>query len=51
MVDGTLTTTTALTPSSPLASTGGATLAVVQVGSGNHTISATVPSATTPPAS
>jgi alpha-L-rhamnosidase len=41
LVDGTLTTTTALTPDSPLAATGGATLAVVPAGSGDHTITAT----------
>jgi alpha-L-rhamnosidase len=43
LVDGTLTTTTALTPDSPLAATGGATLAVVHVSSGNHAISTVTP--------
>jgi hypothetical protein len=50
LVDGVLTTTTALTPDSPLAATGGATLAVVQVGSGDHTISTSTDPATTAPA-
>jgi len=48
-VDGTLVTTKALTPDSPLANTGGATLAVVQVGSGDHTVSATVTAASATP--
>jgi hypothetical protein len=53
LVDGTLTTTTALTPDSPLAATGGATLAVVEVASGDHTITvsnAASPATTTAPA-
>ncbi|HUN33734.1 MAG TPA: family 78 glycoside hydrolase catalytic domain, partial [Trebonia sp.] len=51
MVDGTLTTVSPVTTSSPLASTGGATLYAVQVGSGDHTISTTTAMATTPPPS
>jgi alpha-L-rhamnosidase len=44
LVNGNPTTTTALVPDSPLAATGGATLAVVGVGSGDHTITTIAPS-------